>query len=770
MFKENQNDIMIHVERSSVPIPEHFSSPRVNAEQEKIVRLLTGSREHLDQTRIRFDARIWKEARPALIKLFHGKCAYCESDVTSTSYADVEHFRPKTGVEEPDGTRSHYYYAWLAYEWENLLIACTYCNSPHKSEGKTMAGKGNRFPVQGSRARLLASVEECRATEESLLLDPCFDQPEEHLAFGINGFCAARTRRGEFTIQLLDLNRHQLVKARQETWTSLGYYVRNLLSSAIEKRQGGVDESAKLLADMLSRHRPYTAVARAAFRQYADELKKHGISFGIDPVGSLLRTELQRAQKTSRTAEDNVGVEGVGAVEAMVEPRRRYKGRAELPPHALDTIRRIEVRNFKAIEDIDFELPDPPPGEAEGERTPALMLLGENATGKSSVLEAVALALLGTEQLAKLGVHARTFVRRADGQVSPDETAEPAEVVIHFDGDGPPVRLIIDPRTDRFEGDPQPATVLVGYGPRRFFSERRRVHRSDEQSARVRTLFDPLAIIGNPTSWLMNCEQASFNAAIRALRELLLLPEEALLTRPPRGKRRGAEIMFEVQGEPEPLRRLSEGYKTTIATGVDIMREMLQYWPDLETARGVVLIDELETHLHPRWKMRIVGRLRRAMPLVQFIATTHDPLCLRGLFDGEAQVLRRDADRRIERVLDLPNVRGLSVEQLLTSEFFGLHSTEDPEFEEDVARYVALAAKRERSADEESELEQYRRVVGDTVTLGATPERRLEQLAVSEYLMQRRQAPARALPGLKHAAVSKIIDLWNSVTDEDQEP
>src|SRR5262249_59934446 len=114
-----------------------------------------------------------------------------------------------------------------------------------------------------------------------------------------------------------------------------------------------------------------------------------------------------------------------------------------------------------------------------------------------------------------------------------------------------------------------------------------------------------------------------------------------------------------------PLNRLSEGYKTIVATVVDVMREMLEYWPDLESAKGVVLIDELETHLHPRWKMRIVQRLRRAMPQVQFVATTHDPLCLRGLYDGEAQVLQRDADKRIEKLVEVPNVRGLSVEPQL---------------------------------------------------------------------------------------------------------
>jgi hypothetical protein len=276
-------------------------------------------------------------------------------------------------------------------------------------------------------------------------------------------------------------------------------------------------------------------------------------------------------------------------------------------------------------------------------------------------------------------------------------------------------------------------------------------------------MFDPLAVIENPTRWLMDAPQGDFDAAVRALRPILLLADEAVVARPPEGHRRGKQIMLEVQGDVAPLNRLSEGYKTIVATGVDVMREMLEYWPDLESARGVVLIDELETHLHPRWKMRIVQRLRRAMPRVQFIATTHDPLCLRGLYDGEAQVLQRDDERRIERLVELPNVRGLSVEQLLTSEFFGLFSTEDPTLEDDVARYAALVAKPNRSEIEDRTLDEQRETVQTTMTVGAKPADQLLNQATNEYLLQRRQAAAAQRPALKRAAIDRVVDIWKSL-------
>ena len=111
-----------------------------------------------------------------------------------------------------------------------------------------------------------------------------------------------------------------------------------------------------------------------------------------------------------------------------------------------------------------------------------------------------------------------------------------------------------------------------------------------------------------------------------------------------------------------------------------------------------MLIDELGAHLHPRWRMRIVPSLRQVFPRVQFLTSTHDPLCLRGLGDGEVVVVKRDPDGEVVAVTDLPSVAGLRVDQLLTSEHFGLNSTIDPELDSLFAEYYLLKAKPHRTA------------------------------------------------------------------------
>ena len=69
--------------------------------------------------------------KEALEALFHGKCAYCESDYAGTQPVDIEHYRPKGEVE---GVPDHPGYWWLAAEWENLLPSCIDCNRKRRQK------------------------------------------------------------------------------------------------------------------------------------------------------------------------------------------------------------------------------------------------------------------------------------------------------------------------------------------------------------------------------------------------------------------------------------------------------------------------------------------------------------------------------------------------------------------------------------------------------------------------------------------------------------
>ncbi len=203
-------------------------------------------------------------------------------------------------------------------------------------------------------------------------------------------------------------------------------------------------------------------------------------------------------------------------------------------------------------------------------------------------------------------------------------------------------------------------------------------------------------------------------------------------------------VMVVDHGEKVSLRQLSDGYQSVVATAVDILEVMTKVWPNLLEAEGIVLLDEIGAHLHPTWKMRIVGAIRRAAPAVQFVTSTHDPLCLRGLGAGEVVVMQRDENQRVRALTALPSPADFRIDQLLTSAFFGLNSTADPDTDEAFTKYYALLALPDRSPAQDEELAGLTASLKDRRYLGTTPREHLMYEAVDQIVARYKQTPGRA--------------------------
>jgi hypothetical protein len=275
-------------------------------------------------------------------------------------------------------------------------------------------------------------------------------------------------------------------------------------------------------------------------------------------------------------------------------------------------------------------------------------------------------------------------------------------------------------------GSPIFGVLLAGYGPIRLLPDG---PAGDPPPQKVANLFDPRAALVDPRKWLPSLGSEEFDTVARALRTVLELPEDEEITR-----RRGLEI---VRGKTRyGLDQLSDGYRSMAIFALDLMQLLLPRWGTIAAAEGIVLIDEIGAHLHPRWQMRVTGLLRQTFPRMQFVATTHDPLCLRGLRDGEVVALRQRG--RIVYALhdELPPVEGLAVDQLLTSEHFGLSSTLDSEIQGAFDRYYELIAKGRRSVPERDELSNLADRLDRLQLMGTTLRERLALEAVDEFLAE----------------------------------
>lgn len=167
-----------------------------------------------------------RAVKAALTRLFHGKCAYCESRFDATQPVDVEHWRPKGAVDEENGSAPVSGYYWLAASWTNLLPSCIDCNRKrehviHPTGTRRVIGKGNYFPLHPGTAR--ATGPGAELTEKPLLLHPYDDDPATALDLEDEGVLCPRVNadgapdaRGEASIRVYALNRTGLVHARRE--------------------------------------------------------------------------------------------------------------------------------------------------------------------------------------------------------------------------------------------------------------------------------------------------------------------------------------------------------------------------------------------------------------------------------------------------------------------------------------------------------------------------------------------------------------------------
>lgn len=167
--------------------------------------------------------------------------------------------------------------------------------------------------------------------------------------------------------------------------------------------------------------------------------------------------------------------------------------------------------------------------------------------------------------------------------------------------------------------------------------------------------------------------------------------------------RHNKEINLKFPDSVTQFRDLSDGYQSIIALITDIMMVLKKRWRN-QDAEGVVLIDELDAHLHPSWNIEIVKRLKKTFPKLQFIVTSHNPLTLRGLIEGEIAVLKRNDEGLINVIQNLPVQNGLNVEELLTSNFFGLNDTL-PELNRLFDKYYYLLSKSNPSNDDQMQIE-----------------------------------------------------------------
>lgn len=405
-------------------------------------------------------------------------------------------------------------------------------------------------------------------------------------------------------------------------------------------------------------------------------------------------------------------------------------------------IERLHIRNlrcFRGPPDIELLHPDRDLKAFEqhtGVAAPRFpnvnLLLGDNGVGKTTILKALALGVLapvvsssgyvphrllrrGPEGMAPRG-EAKVSLRLhpQDTSHSPVAAAPTLSTLVVQRGDYEMLRPQIKDSAwyDRLFEDDSPAAFMVGYGATRRVEATERLDLSAQAKLRkgryqrVAGIFEDHVALTPLGAWLpkVKAEQPPRFQDIAALLNTLL-DEHAHFT----GDLEGYEYIFEHQGARVPFSALSDGYRGYIGWIADLLFH-LQSGCSKEQALsemvGIVLVDEVDLHLHPSWQRTVVPALAKALPRLQFVLTTHSPVITGTLQAANIIVMDRAEDGAFAPRRLREQSHGLNADQILLSSYFGMTTTRAPDAEEG----LSALSRRAREGDSNAAMELIRRL------------------------------------------------------------
>lgn len=401
-------------------------------------------------------------------------------------------------------------------------------------------------------------------------------------------------------------------------------------------------------------------------------------------------------------------------------------------------IDRLELRNFKKFAEATFEFPRR--ANAPDDAGSFHVLIGENGTGKTSILDAAAVALgvwlervpdsLLANSHRRLTPNDKRLIAAQQGdrmqfQRVPDTMTVLATGTIFSQvgvawGQSLPVgkarvsnaasKAVLSSIWSAYErvgqGEQVLLPVIAYYGAGRAWlahNERKKAKaKSNGPTNRWEAFYDCLnerIRVSDLAHWFQG-EHIAMGNRLGRYRPGFEVVCRAVLACVP-----GAdaiwydsdteEIALSIGGNPQPFGNLSAGQRVMLALVADLAIKMVaqnnylvppdslgpedEPWPRvLAQTPGVVLVDELDVHLHPKWQRGVVECLRRVFPRVQFIATTHSPFIVQSLREDELINLQGQS---------VPQLGNLSVNQIAA----GLMGVERPDVGERYEKMVSAA-------------------------------------------------------------------------------
>lgn len=415
---------------------------------------------------------------------------------------------------------------------------------------------------------------------------------------------------------------------------------------------------------------------------------------------------------------------------------------------------RVILHNIRGFEQLDFKLVRPDQSYAGW-----TVFTGDNGAGKSSLLKAIAIGLVGLDRARALQPSFNRWVRHGapnnQGSIQLDIVQAIDDDKLDSSGNKPsrpfPARLIFsegEKETNIQIEIPQSKAKTAersiwshnaigwfscGYGPfRRVFgasSEATQIMVAPS-TARYATMFQEAASLAEADRWLRNLRYKvleNHQSEREQLKLIIDMLNDDLMPNQLRVERIDSDGLWLVDRNGVELAwgEMSDGYRAMLALLADIIRHLINvYGVDGLVDRekdgclfvkrsGVVLIDEIDAHLHPEWQREIGFWLKRRFPKIQFLVTSHSPIICQAADPNGLFVLPEPGSEHKPRSLseeDYKRVIASRPDTILLTPAFGLQNTRSPKAVEARSQYARLKAKKYAvgvlSTEEQNQLKQ----------------------------------------------------------------
>lgn len=353
------------------------------------------------------------------------------------------------------------------------------------------------------------------------------------------------------------------------------------------------------------------------------------------------------------------------------------------PPVYFGSLAITDVKCFKGEHTIDL---------SDGNGTPAMwtVILGNNNTGKTTLLRCLAnlepkLFDLPEDKFLVPKGYGRGDITPTDYRVSTD--------LLYLDDSKQFLKIypswLYSEDSASAWGEEFDRTLLIndfiiyGYGTSRKMGNASLTDKENQDN--TASLFDDNATVINAEEWLVQTDYASKNGIesakfrLEKIKNLLtsgLLPDAKGFKCTSNERWGKIENFVEIETDYGwvKLRELGYGYQVTLAWVVDLAKKMFERYPKSENPLhepAIVLVDEIDLHLHPEWQRKIISFLKSQFPRTQFIVTTHSPLIVQSAEDINLVLLKKEDNHVVIEQPKLKTYRGWTVEEIL-SDLMGL--------------------------------------------------------------------------------------------------